>query len=82
MTIDVTINFPPSVRSGHFLLESNLGDEMLPTYAGFVINQYKDPYGTTSKMESKRVSPKLRMVSWHRNTKSGSEVMGNPLLII
>ncbi len=32
-----------------------LGDEKLPSYIGIIINHYKDPYSTTSIMESRRV---------------------------
>ena len=32
-----------------------IGDDKLPNYMGILINHYKDPYLTTSIMESERV---------------------------
>ena len=32
-----------------------IGDEILPSYIGIIINHYKDPYEPTSIMESERV---------------------------
>ena len=34
-----------------------VGDEKLPRYIGIIINHYKDPYQTTSIMESSQVLP-------------------------
>ena len=38
-----------------WLLRGYIGDEILPSYIGIMINHYKDPYETTSRMEILKV---------------------------
>ena len=45
----------PHQRTHLVLFRVLLGDEILPSYIGIIINQYRDHYETTSIMESRRV---------------------------
>ena len=38
-----------------WLFRGFVGDEILPSYVGIIINDQKDPYETTSVMESEAV---------------------------
>ena len=49
---NVVISFMSSEKRPGWLFD--IGDEILPNYMGIIISQYKDPYETTSTMESKR----------------------------
>ena len=40
---------------GPLLFRVYVGDDILPSYVGIIINNYKDPYETTSIMESDKV---------------------------
>ena len=42
-------------RDPFLLFRVHVGDEILPSYMGIIMDHYKDPYSTTSIMESKRV---------------------------
>jgi len=44
-----------------WLFRGFVGDDILPSYVGLIVNPGKDPYLTTSTMESRRVVFVARM---------------------
>ena len=51
----------------------HIGDEILPSYVGIVINHYKDPYEPTSIMESRRVFSAAQLFLFNASGRSLSK---------